>query len=1282
MNDTLIAQIQSFTLNARALLETEASQQLEGIYGWLPDGRFADQSRYPALNKITEAAETRDRLENYAEEEKEAGLTSKDARLKLVRETSFTWLNRLVALRMMEERKIIKSTMSKLDKSNSFIFWLTADGNEEMFSLHQKGTLPHNEMSEGPSDVTYRKFILWQCNQLARDVSVLFDPSNLSSHLFPRPSILKDIVELMNRKELAEAWQTGNEETVGWVYQAFNAEELQAAFTAARLSKKKFEPKDIPSVTQLFTPRWVVKFLVENTLGRLWVEMHPDSRLKDQMDYLVPFNGLARTLKPAKGITFLDPSCGSMHFGLVAFDLLVEMYKEELEKVGQQGWPERPSVDSIEEIPTSIIANNIYGIDIDLRAVQLSALTLLLKARTLNKDCTFSDHNLACSNVEVITGGKLEEFVSKSKFSHPIYERILRALALNLKDSDQLGSLLRLERTLEYLIAEERKKVDDKKQLQLPFPGVTQEQFASREGMQEFFDILHEQIIRHLDNFVRESRDQKLDPGHFAAETEKGLRFLGIASSKYDVVATNPPYLSGRKMNKRLAELLKDQYPEGKSNLYAAFIVRCQELARKNGLIGMLTMHSFMFIGSYENMRNTLRENVCVETLAHFAGGLFAVGNPGTLQTAAHVLKKETDIQIRKKHRGIYFHLVREKDSDAKRIAFENSLASLKTGRPYPLVFTSLQEDFDTIPERPWVYWLSETVRNLFNELNLLGDKATPRVGLQTGKNARFVRKWWEVGFSNVERNNPSCLQTKLTMYKWFPYMKGGSTLSWFGNQEHIVNWKNDGAEIRNFKDKKGKLLSRPQNTAFYFHKGVTWSLISSKGFAARISPGGFIFDVAGMTCFPTEKQMTVTLAALNSTLAKFILAALNPTINFQVGDIERLPIPDQSSETLDTMVEEAINLAKQDSSENEITYDFIHPPLSVVNIDERHARLRCIEEEIDKEVTHLYGLSEGDRLVLKTELEDMPTATNGNEEDNESGESDDEETTESAWTESTLARAWISYAFGIILGRYAIGETKGLGLGNFDEKTSNEIRKLVYADGVMVSEKGHPQDITIRTLHCLEQMRGQETAHMIIQEVVHSNGDPEELLRDYLDRFTGSPEVSFWRHHFQLYRQRPIYWPLQSPKRKLTVWVFQERFTKDTLFKVRSEFVDPKVRWLESRIKEFKDKAEQRAGTEKRKFEKKASELADTLDDVQEFSNRLNSIIQKGYTPHIDDGVLINAAPLWEILPSWPDTKKAWQDLEDEKYDWANQAMAYWPEHVKKKCKADKSLAIAHGLA
>ena len=336
MKDTLIAQIRSFTLDARAALETEAQRQLEGIYGWLPDGLFADTARYPAVKQIPEAAETRRRLEAYVEEERNTGLSPKDARIKLVRETAFTWLNRLVALRMMEERGIIKSTVGRLDKSNSFIFWLTGDGNDDMYARHQQGALPQNAMGEGPSDIAYRQFLLWQCVQLANDVSVLFDPENLSSRLFPRPPVLKRIVEAMNREDLAEAWRTGNEETIGWIYEGFIEEENKAVFD--KFGKgKKVKADEIGAATQRFTPKWIVRFLVENSLGRLWMEMHPDSRLSEKLGYLVPTQTIERSPQPVKDISFLDPSCGSMHFGLLAFDLFMEMYREELEKAGKPG---------------------------------------------------------------------------------------------------------------------------------------------------------------------------------------------------------------------------------------------------------------------------------------------------------------------------------------------------------------------------------------------------------------------------------------------------------------------------------------------------------------------------------------------------------------------------------------------------------------------------------------------------------------------------------------------------------------------------------------------------------------------------------------------------------------------------------------------------------------------------------------------------------------------------------------------------------------------------------
>lgn len=1274
MDEKVISEISRFTLEARHILERENSEQLEGIYGWKPDGTFAESTSYPALNRLTEAKETRSRLEGYTAIEREAGYDGAAARQKLTREAAFTWLNRLVALRMMEERRLLKSTVSRLHDSNAYILWLADEKDIEAVKQHDEGELPLNAMGEGPRHIAYRRFLLWQCGELSKDVPVLFDPQTLASRLFPRPEVLKQLVIAMNAESIAEAWKVGNEETIGWIYQAFNAEELQAAFASAREQGKKFSPEDIPAVTQLFTIRWVVRYLVENSLGRLWLEMHPDSRLKDKLGYLVPLPvQQSRPLKKASEITFLDPACGSMHFGLVAFNIFVEMYLEELENAGKPGWPEEPSVFSKDDIATAIISHNINGIDLDLRAVQLSALTLFLRARTFNPKCAFADSNLACANVEQITGGRLEEFINQAHFSHPIYQRILRRLAVKLKDSNNLGSLLRLEADLADLIEEERRKARVDPQFMLAFPGVTAEQFKTQEGLEEFFSILEEQIMRQLDEFVRSSGNGGGELTHFAHEASKGIRFLRLVQQRYDIVTTNPPYLSRRKMNSRLAELLDDNYPAGKSDLYACFINRCQELLDISGLMGILTMHSFMFISSYENLRSSLREEVFVVTLAHFGGGLFAVGNPGTLQTAAYVLRRELSPSFREGSVGVYFRLVHERDADAKRTAFESALSALRAGQQHPQVFHYRQKDFAAIPGKPWVYWMPEKIRRLFRTLPLLGTIAEPRQGLATADNTRFVRCWWEVGtekigFSMIDR--ASALKSQK---RWFPYMKGGATSPWFGNQECVVDWLYDGKAIRNFSDNTGYIRSRPQNTEFYFRRGVTWSLISSKGFAARISPGGFIFDVAGMTCFPPENLVELVLATLNSRPAKFILSALNPTINYQVGDIERLPVPSQRSDELASLVNQCIELAKQDSRDSEITYDFIQPLISIEELAIRKKLLAEYEAEIDNEVAKLYGLTDVDMKAIERELAGGTAPTENDSDEGDNAEESDE--VAEAMSPVTWAQRWISYAAGIVLSRFEIGIPNGLGCGNFSQDINERLKRLVVADGILVNDPDQPLDLAARVLQALEIMLGTDETRKRISTAL-GIGNPLELLRGWFNRFSGQPDTSFWKYHFQLYRKRPIYWPLQSPNRLYTVWIFHERFNRDTLFSVRNSIIEPRLRMTERQIVDLRER-----GNGGRRVEREIDRLLDLADDLRHFSSKLKEIIERGYTPHIDDGVLLNAAPLYEILPSWPETKKAWQELAEGKYDWAQQAMEYWSERVIAACRKNKSFAIAHGL-
>jgi hypothetical protein len=1264
MNDTLIGAIQTFTLKARADLEREAHEQLEGLYGWLPDGSFAPVIRYPAL-ALNEARETRTRLEQYLRDEAEAGFDAAKARRKLVREAAFTWLNRFVAFKMLETRHVLKTLLAPPERANAFLLWLADERDPEARGLHDAGDTPVNALGEGPRQTAYRRFLLWQCGELAREMSVLFDPTTLASRLCPRPNALRALTDALNAASLAEAWTAGNEETIGWVYEGFIEDDNAAVFE--NFSKgKKVLPEEIGAATQRFTPRWIVKFLVENSLGRFWLEMHPDSALEEKLSYFVPpaSDPPARPQKPVREILFLDPSCGSMHFGLVAFDLFGEMYREEIDHAGQPGWPAMPSVATEVDIPAAIVAQNLHGIDIDPRAVQISALTLLIKARGLNREAAVTDRNLACCNIEAITGGRLDAIIQGAKFDQPVYERILRAMAARLKDSNNLGSLLRPECDLERLIDEERGKLDRSAGL---LPGMGESDLFTLdtpEKREKFFVGLSSEIAQHLDEFVRLSRTAGKDESHFVGEASKGLNFLRLVQQRYDVVATNPPYMSRRNMSNIMARYLDDDYSESKGDLYAAFIARCVELTDPMGQTAMVTQQSFMFISSYENLRKALRANSTIRTMAHLGPKAFPNITGEKVNTTAFVFVKQPDAKRREASVGVYFRLVKERDAEAKRLAFESALAAIRASQPFPQVFTCKQSDFDAIPKNPWIYWIPSEMRALFKELPSIGDFYHTCRGIQTSNNPRFIRFWWEVGTSRICLNPAADLSKK-----WVPYMKGGPLIRWYGNQEHVLNWANSGAEIYAFRPS-----SVIRNADLMKSEGVTFSSITSGRIGFRYMPPGFFWDQSGSALIKKNGAIVDDLAILNSIATIALARLVAPTINYTIGDIAIIPFKGTTekfrSETA-MRVEGAIRLAEENSAESESTYNFVRPVTQVKDVFERAARFEELDNQIDKACADFYGLNIEDLEDLEQELAAVVRAEEVDEENNK-----EEIEVVGDYSPADWARSWISYAFGVVLGRFEIGKTGGLGRGNFPEAVVADIRKLVDNDGTMPCEAGHPQDLAASALACLNLMLGADAAREAIRTAI-GEGDSLDALRGWLDRFTGQSAQSFWRYHSQQYRKRPVYWPFQSPDRRYTVWVFHERFGPDTLFRIRNEFVEPRLRLAEREIADLRVRA-----VKDRKAAKELDRMLDLADDLGKFAANLKAIAERGYTPQIDDGVLLNAAPLHEVLPSWPDTRAAWKELEQGKYEWAHQAMAYWPDRVKVACLTNKSFAIAHGLA
>ncbi len=1264
MKDETISSLRKFALEVRALLEKEINEQLEGIYGFLPEGSLESQTKYPALNELNEAKETRKRLEQYIIDEQSIGISSKEARDKLIRETAFTWLNRFVAFKMMETRKLIKETISRGPDSKGFKLWLTEPGNEKAYQKYEAGDFPQNKIGDGPRQEAYRRFLLSICKTLADEIHVLFDPENLQSRLFPRPRVLLSVFKYMNKDDLREAWEPGNDETIGWVYQFFNEEEKNNIFTKLNKEKKKISKEEIPAVTELFTPNWIVRWIVENSLGRYWIRMHPNSRLRSSLKYLVPIpNDEILALKPVSKITFLDPACGTMHFGLVAFDIFVKMYEEELDNAGHEGWPDTPSVNSKEEIGATIIGNNLFGIDIDLRAVQLSALSLFLRAKSINPSIKIIKSNLACADITNFNMNQIDIFFEQSGIRDSVLARVVKELCSHLQGIQNSGSLLRIETALEKSLKAE--KVKYKKESEQPsLPELEKIKFEKEATTEQFWEQIEEKIIDKINEFI-ESQSPYDTSDFFVNEISKGIRFFDVLINRYDIVCTNPPYMSRRNMNNDLNEFLSSNYPYSKGDLYTAFIERCTQLISTKGMLGMITQQSFMFISSYEKMRRNLIDEHIIEAMVHLGPHAFDAISGEKVNTTMFVLDKETDTDTIDNSIGTYFRLIKEPDGKNKRQRFEEALSKLQNQKEDPIIYKYKQSDFDAIPGSPWVYWIPLDLRSLFIKLPPLRKLADLAVGLQTGDNPRFVRYWWEVGIDNIAFGIKSTQEAEKSGKKWFPYMKGGSFKKWYGNQDFIVNWHRNGMEIKSCKS------SRPQNQSFYFRKGLTWGKVTSGGFSIRYSQGGFIFDVAGCSIFLSEDKEKIVLGLLNSNLIQALLQYISPTINYEKGHIESLPILRSFPHEIGELSNRAIELAKQKYTYSENSLHFTSP----IQISEGKEKLNIIDhklseiqQEIDNIVYMAYGISTLEKNIYENDIKEIkldekiePESIIDSQDNNKKSKH--------------LGLVWISYAFGILIGRYEFGEDGGLGCGNFSEEINKQLIELSDPDGIVVMDDGHSDDITRKIIKGLTIIFGADETANIIRTATEKKGEPEQLLRDYLS-------TKFFKDHIKRYRKRPVYWFLQSPQKKYGIWIFHERFTKDTLFRIQSEYVAPKIKLLESQIEDFRAKRDSSEGHEQRKAEKEISRLTEILDDVREFSKRIKKITDRGYTHHIDDGVLINMAPLWELIPSWQsELKKAWQSLEKGDWDWSYQAMNHWPERVKEKCRKNKSYAIAHGL-
>jgi len=902
-----------------------------------------------------------------------------------IRQTSYTWVNRLLGLRCMEARGLLKDDRGELD----FVVTPSDDyGGLPRRAWRIKGEDPAQWQTAKLYDLQCEA-IADACRQLTQEIKVLFDPEHDYGLIWPSPPALNILLQkIQELDKTATPSPFTSPDFLGWVYQYFQTIEKDLVFEAASKKKKKIEKDDIIPATQIYTEHYMVEYLVQNSLGRLWMEMHPDSKLSAKWAYYVKppeeNQPVERELKKAIEIKLMDPAVGSGHFHLVAFDLLLSMYEEEIEKAGQPGWPETPSVKDDKDIPASILQHNLFGIDIDARSIQLASLVLVMKAREAGYEGPISHFNLVVANSAPFESEAWYQFIQelKDQGKHSV-ARVLAALGLQLKNLDEFGSLLRIEDEMQKVIQEEKDQwiaqaragmhqeylfpeMAKPRQEKLPFEtAITDE---------TFFDRLGSVIEEELDAFYFKARQEGLaEEAILAADAERGFDFLRLSMQRHDVVYTNPPYMGSKNMGDRLKKFVASAYPQGKRDLYAAFVMRCRELSKENGHVGMVTQQSWMFLKSYENLRALPEEKLkkakvlftgflretSVETLSHLGYGAFSEISGAVVNIALFTFRNVVPVTG---HRMVAFRLVGAKSPEKKK----ELLIQGAHGHNQLIVSKTRQSDLLSIVGSPFAYWLTGDLYDVMRRAHRLEALANAKHGLSTADNERFLRYVWETPY------NPKV---------WFPHAKGGGYARWNGLDYLNVNWEKDGFEIKKLAKQRYPYLGENlglviSDEASYKLPGITYSMMAQGSLGARYL-GVTVFGHKGPTIFPkTSDSLAIweLMGLLNCRVASFLLRVATQSLDFSIGYVSNMSLPllDRESWTWGPLCKHCYQLKSYIVARNveerlfEITREEDFFGSGRDSMEAVMAILNTIEGLIEAMIFDAYGiLSDGKELIL-----------------------------------------------------------------------------------------------------------------------------------------------------------------------------------------------------------------------------------------------------------------------------------------------------------------------------
>ncbi len=1140
----------------------------------------------------------------------------KDGFNQFINETAFTWFNRLTAIRYMEVNEYLDHGYRVLSNGENAKF---GEGFEIIGSAADvaddlglnKESIIDMVLDGNKEEELYRALLLGQCHQLSEAMPFMFEALDdatellLPDNLTKTDSILKDLVNDIPE----DNWQ--EIEVIGWLYQFYISEHKDAVIG------KVVKREDIPAATQLFTPNWIVKYLVQNSLGRQWLATYPDSELKEKMEYYItPAEQSDDVIAQLKAITptsidpeeikVLDPACGSGHILVEVYEVLREIYLE-------RGYRQR-------EIPELILTKNIYGLDIDDRAAQMAAFAVMMKAREddkriFSRDIKMNIHSIQSTenlNINQLwadldldgnqkTGSMGDLFaepqlnISEVSTENKVYLELLCYLKEQFVDAKNLGSLIEVDSQYLQSLAELKAKLADKAQGSEP---------TSREAAQALLPIVEQATI---------------------------------LARKYDVVVANPPYMGSKYQTPLVKKYLKDNFKGYEKDLFSAFIIRNLQLTRERGELGFMTPFVWMFISSYEQLRAKLIDDEIISTLIQLEYSGF---DGATVPICTFTLTKGHVAD----YKGSYVRL-----SDFKGAANQGpkTLEAIKD-RDCGWFFDAKSDDFKKIPGSPVAYWLSDNIRNIYTQSPKAETRSKAAVGLQTGDNDKFMRFWHEVDITKFSDKFMSTDETNQNEFKWVPYNKGGSYRKWYGNREYVVNWEKNGYEIRNFRDSRGNLRSRPQNAQFYFNESITWSEITSSWKSFRFNESGSISDVKGQSAyFKTNQELISALCWLNSNVVEYLTKVQNPTLSFQSGDYKNLPLPSMPTEFIE-MGKEAIHIVKSDWDIFETSNKFESSPLcktsnlaslSFDNYKEVTSnwtsKLKQIEESINQELVNRFDLINDIRSEVT--FEQLTLRTNPYY---RYGELDLERFQSDSFIEL------ISYAIGCIMGRYSL-DREGLvyahsGNNGFKDLVAEGAYKTFPADddGIVPladEEWLFDDDATTRFREFVKTVWGEEHLQENLDFVAESlcldaikpkKGESSmETIRRYFS-------TQFFKDHLKTYKKRPIYWLFSSGKEKaFECLVYLHRYNESTLSRMRTEYVTPLMGKLESRKNILEDSKATATGAELRAIDKELKTIDKKQAELVKFDEELKHLAEMKISIDLDDGVKVNYGKFGNLL-------------------------------------------------